>query len=103
MKRIVFDIDGTLCEERETFEKTLAKPIESTIDLINCCYDKGVFVLLYTGRSWLEYKATEKWLSENGVKYHTLICGKPIYDLWIDDRCLNPNYNIDEIRKAIYG
>ena len=103
MKRIVFDIDGTLCDERETFEKSLASPNDSMISLVNYCYDAGVFVILYTGRSWLEYKMTETWLKNHNVRYHTLICGKPIYDLWIDDRSLNPQHNIEAIKEAIYG
>lgn len=101
MKRIVFDIDGTLCDERETFEKFLAKPNQELIQLVNECAENNIFVILYTGRSWSEYKITERWLKDHGVRYDLLICGKPIYDLWIDDRALNPNLNLKEIKEKI--
>jgi hydroxymethylpyrimidine pyrophosphatase-like HAD family hydrolase len=101
MKRIVFDIDGTLCEERETFEKPLASPRPEVIKLVNTCKDNDIFVILYTGRSWSEYKITEKWLNDHNVRYDILMCGKPIYDLWIDDRALNPNVNLEKIKERI--
>lgn len=102
MKRIVFDIDGTLCDERETFEKCLSEPNEELIRLVNYCFNNEIFVILYTGRSWSEYKMTENWLKNNNVSYHLLICGKPIYDLWIDDRSMNPKINLKEIMEKIY-
>lgn len=101
IKKIVFDIDGTLCDEVGTFEKTFALPKKAMINLVNESYSKGIFVILYTARSWAEYKLTEVWLLENKVNYNLLICGKPNYDLWIDDRCLNPDFNITEIMEKI--
>ena len=101
IRKIVFDIDGTICNESPTFEKSFALPKEEMIKLVNECYDKDIFVILYTARSWAEYKMTEKWLQENKVKYNLLMCGKPNYDLWIDDRCLNPKINFAEIMEKI--
>lgn len=102
MKRIVFDIDGTLCEERETFERGLAQPKKEIIELVNEVYAQGVFVILYTARSWSEYRITETWLKGNGVHYNLLMCGKPVYDLWVDDRSVNPN-NIEKLKEEIRG
>ena len=31
---------------------------------------------------------TTDWLKRNGFKYHQLVMGKPIGDIWIDDRAL---------------
>jgi len=88
-KTYVFDLDGSLCEERKTFEKALAKPHQNVIDIANKLYDDGHTIIVYTARSWGEYKITEHWLKNNGVKYNLLMCGKVIYDHWIDDRAVN--------------
>ena len=101
MNKIVFDIDGTLCEELPTFEKSLARPIDKMINLINECYRSGQFIILYTARSWSEYKMTEMWLKQNGVLYSLLLCGKPTYDLWVDDRSINAKLDINLIKEKI--
>ena len=40
-KTYAFDLDGTICEERPTFEKSLAAPIKEMIDLVNNLYHQG--------------------------------------------------------------
>ena len=32
---------------------------------------------------------TTAWLKKNGIKYHQLVLGKPVGDVWIDDRAIN--------------
>jgi len=90
-KIYVFDLDGTLCEERKTFEKSLANANKYIIGKVNSLYDDDNTIIIYTARSWSEFKMTEYWLKENNVKYHILMCGKVIYDYWIDDRAINVN------------
>jgi uncharacterized HAD superfamily protein len=86
--KIVIDIDGTICEEMPTFEKCLAKPIKGAVEKINLLHDEGNFIYLYTARGWGEFKMTEAWLKTNNIKYDVLLCGKPVYDIWIDDRAI---------------
>lgn len=84
--RIVFDLDGTLCEERPTFEKSMALPLPGMKEFVNLRKDIGDFIIIYTSRSWNEYAMTKKWLDDNGFKYDLLMCGKPVYDEWYDDK-----------------
>jgi hypothetical protein len=42
---------------------------------------------LKTGIDWREF--TEKQLKSWGVKYHELIFGKPVADVFIDDKAIN--------------
>lgn len=86
--RVVFDLDGTICEEKPTFEKCLAKILPGAKEKINLLYDTGDTIIIYTGRSWAEYEMTKDWLNKNGIKFHQLLCGKPIYDIWIDDKAI---------------
>jgi len=85
-KIYAFDLDGTLCDEMPTFEKSLARPYLDRIIKVNKLYDGGNTIIIFTARGWQEYNMTKAWLDEYGVKYHQLICGKPIYHKIIDDR-----------------
>ena len=94
-KNICFDLDNTLCSIEKTFEKSLATPKQNVIDVCNKLYDDGNNITIFTARSWAEYKMTEHWLKTNGVKYHLLLCGKPLYDIFVDDKTMHP----DDIEK----
>ena len=85
-KTIVCDIDGVLCTEEKTFERSIAKPLQKEIEILNALYNQNNIIILHTARGWGEFKMTERQLKKWGVKYHTLLCGKPIADILIDDR-----------------
>jgi len=63
------------------------------IKKINKLYESGSKIIYWTARGtgsgidWRE--VTEKQFKEWGVKYHELRLGKPIYDLFIDDKNIN--------------
>ena len=44
---------------------------------------------------------TVDWLKRYGIKYHQLIMGKPIGDIWIDDRAFQFEDNWDVIGKFL--
>lgn len=94
--KIAFDLDGTLCEEVPTFEKSMAKPIPGALERVNILHDTGDFIMIYTSRGWSEYKMTEDWLKKHGFRYDLLICGKPLYDVLYDDKAKIPNYLLRE-------
>ena len=97
-KIYAIDCDGTLCEERQTFERCLAEPKQNVIDIVNELYDAGNTIIIYTARGWQEYKMTERWLQIHGVKYHTIVCGKLVYDVILDDRAVNV-MDVDKIKE----
>ena len=86
-KKIVIDIDGTICEEKPTFEKCLAKVKPGAEEFIKKLKLNN-FIILYTARSWSEYNMTKDWLDKHNIQYDLLMCGKPTYDVWIDDRAI---------------
>jgi hypothetical protein len=88
-KTYVFDLDGTICEEKRTFERCLAKPNTNVIKIINELFLNNNAIIIYTARGWSEFEMTKRWLEDNNVKYNLLMCGKIIYDHWIDDRAIN--------------
>ena len=60
-KTFVFDLDGTLCEERRAFERSLAKPFSEMISFVNTLARKHN-IIIYTARGWNEYEMTKIWL-----------------------------------------
>jgi uncharacterized HAD superfamily protein len=86
--QLIIDLDGTICTEEKTFSRSLAKPLPGAIEGVNQLYDEGHIVIIYSARSWSEYEMTAHWLRTNGVRYHQLVMGKPVGDVWIDDRAI---------------
>lgn len=99
MKRICFDLDGTLCSQVDK-DYALATPFLDAIAIVNKLYEKGYYIVIHTarfmgraGNNPIEaykqgYAFTIEQLRLWGVQYHELHLGKPRYDLVIDDRSL---------------
>jgi histidinol phosphatase-like enzyme len=89
---IYIDLDGTLCSQEINYKD--AKPIQYMIDYVNSLYHKGNTIIIWTARGtgtgidWEQI--TKSQLNTWGVKYHKLKFKKPIYDLIIDDKAINP-------------
>ena len=99
MKTFAIDVDGTICEERdsdgvEIRPITNRRPYKDRIEKINKLYNEGHYIIYYTargiksGRGKSHYRPiTEQQLSDWGCKYHELSVGeKPDYDLLICDK-----------------
>lgn len=102
-KRLVIDLDGTLCEQVDLKNYFTAPPKIDVIKTVNQMWCDGWEVVIYTARGMNTYKGnlvdinknlrdgTEKWLSENRVCYDELVFGKPFGDVYVDDKgvCLH--------------
>lgn len=95
--QIIIDMDGTICTEMRQFSRCLAEPKEGAIETINQLYDEGNTIIIYSSRTWVEYEMTVDWLKKHGVKYNQLFMGKPVGDVWIDDRAITCDNNWKEI------
>ncbi len=90
---IYVDIDETICMSPESRDYSKAVPIIKNIEKINELYDSGNTIIYWTARGtgsgidWRE--VTEKQFKSWGVRYHDLKFGKPIYDLFVDDKNIN--------------
>jgi len=87
------DIDDTICILSGEMQYESAKPIIKAIEKINLLYQEGHYIVFWTARGtksgidWREL--TERQLNHWGVKYHELRFGKPVYDIFIDDKNIN--------------
>lgn len=88
------DIDGTICSNTEDSSYEHAEARELVVEKINRLYDEGHHIKIFTarggttGKDWsnLTTKQLRKW----GVKYHSLIMGKPSADFYVDDKGIRP-------------
>lgn len=100
MNKIVFDVDDTICDNNgRDYENAI--PFEDVINKINDLHKEGFYIVLYTSRGMMSCKGDikkiiaknkailEKWLMENNVNYDELIFGKPIADLYVDDKAMS--------------
>ena len=86
IKNYLIDIDGTVCDDipnEEPERMGTAALFPDALDTINKWHDEGHVITFFTSRVEEHREVTEKWLNENGFRYHGLLMGKP--------RCLNPD------------
>ena len=90
---IYVDIDETICISPEDRDYSKAEPIQKNINKINELYDNGDTIVYWTARGtgtgidWTELTVMQ--LKEWGAKYNQVKLGKPVYDLFIDDKNIN--------------
>ena len=89
MKKVVaIDMDGVICKEERTFDRPLAEPIPGAVDAVNSIHKSGHTVIIWTARGWEQFKTTQDWLRRYEVSYDVLLMGKPLVDIFIDDRAI---------------
>lgn len=97
-----FDLDDTICRHRNRdYENAI--PLTKTIDIIRDIKSKDPMseIIIHTSRGMnscngdirqaeIKNRITiEKWLSDNCVPYDKIIFGKPLADVYIDDKAVN--------------
>ena len=101
--RICFDLDNTLVTYPTIVnDYTSVKPIAKNIDLLNMFKGQGHDIIIYTARRMTTHNnnvgkvikdialTTINTLEKFDIPYDELIFGKPIADIYIDDRAFNP-------------
>lgn len=93
-----FDIDGTICSQRDDGRYELALPWDDRIAMINKLYDEGNRIVFHTARGMGRYKGNKRFVEDNfyvftlqqlaawGVKFHELHMGKIHADIFVDDK-----------------
>lgn len=98
---IIVDLDGTICNEGPVAQRSLATPLPGARKALQRLKEKKHTIIIYSGRPWSEYLMTEDWLLRHKIPYDRLILGKPIGDIWVDDRALGFSGNWTEILTKI--
>jgi hypothetical protein len=90
---IYIDIDETICETPKSRDYAKAIPLQENIEKANKLFEEGNTVIYWTARGtgtgidWSDL--TKSQLAIWGARYHDLKFGKPVYDLFIDDKNMN--------------
>jgi len=104
--RICFDLDNTLVTYPSSpGDYSTVKPIAKNIKLLQFLKTQGHEIIIYTARRMQTHSSnvgkvmkdiamvTLQTLDDLNIIYDEIIFGKPIADIYIDDRALNPYYN----------
>jgi capsule biosynthesis phosphatase len=104
--RVCFDLDNTLVTNPTIpNDYSTVKPIVKNIQLLNYLKNDGHEIIIYTARRMTTHKGnigkvikdialvTINTLEKLDIHYDELIFGKPIADIYIDDKAINPYIN----------
>tara|TARA_B100000989_G_scaffold292658_1_gene268914 strand:- start:1257 stop:1697 length:441 start_codon:yes stop_codon:yes gene_type:complete len=79
-KNYLIDIDGTICDDipnEEPERMASANVYPDALETLNKWYNQGHIICFFTSRTEDHRSITEKWLSDHGFKYHSMVMGKP--------------------------
>jgi len=112
--RICFDLDNTLVTyPRIPGNYATVEPVESMVALCRKLKSEGHTIIIYTARRMLTHNCnvgrvmkdigavTFETLDRFGIEYDEIIFGKPIADIYIDDRAVNP-YRSDMLSMGLF-
>ena len=88
LKWVGVDFDGVLAEGIWP-DRGIGEPIERNIQKMGYLARVGFEPVIHTSRPWSDYKRLEKWLQQNDIPYHAIMCGKLLCRAYIDDRAIN--------------
>lgn len=119
MKRIIMDLDDTICQT-ENGDYINSKPVPEVIEKMHEYKRLGFEIVINTSRNMRTYQGNTgkitantlpiilKWLSQHNVPYDEIYVGKPwcgMEGFYVDDRSIRPdefvNLSFEEIKNLI--
>ena len=110
---LCFDLDNVICRTKGVAYRD-AKPITKTVNIINTAYDLKFKILIFTGRFYgkcngdlnkilkMDSGLTKRQLKKWGIRYHKLMFGKPVFDVYVDDKAFGLKKNWHKAFKKKY-
>lgn len=110
MKRLIFDLDNTLCVKGENDDYKDAKPVEGVIQKLLEYKKKGFEIVISTSRNVRSFNGNLgkinvytlpiilDWLDKHCVPYDEVVVGKPwcgFEGFYIDDKAIRPSEFLD--------
>lgn len=105
MKRLIFDIDDTLCCTQDGDYEN-AQPIQGMIDKLKDYHHQGFTIVLHTSRNMRTFSGNVgeinkntlpiiiDWLAKHEVPYDEIYVGKPwcgFEGFYVDDKAIRPD------------
>lgn len=113
MKRLIFDLDDTLCTTQNG-DYANAQPITEVIEKLRDYHRQGFTIVINTSRNMRTYQGNvgainkntlpiiTEWLDRHDIPYDELYVGKPwcgFEGFYVDDKAIRP----DELVKLSYA
>ncbi len=113
MKRLIFDLDDTLCTTQNG-DYANAQPITEVIEKLKEYHRQGFTIVINTSRNMRTYQGNigainkntlpiiTEWLDRHAIPYDELYVGKPwcgFEGFYVDDKAIRP----DELVKLSYA
>ena len=103
-------MDGTICETRKDGEKyDEVKPKPGAVDTLRQLRLDGHYIIIYSSRHMatcnnnlgkitaIQAPVFEKWFKKHKIEYDELWFGKPLADIYIDDKTIPYENNWGDI------
>jgi hypothetical protein len=89
--RVVMDFDGLLAEGTWPSPR-IGKPIGRGIAILIYYANQGREIIIHTARPESHKERIWAWLRMSSLQDHVydVVCGKPVADIYIDDKAWNP-------------
>lgn len=88
----LLDLDDTLAygtwHPKQT-KSVIGDPIWANIDKAMKLYVQGYKLRIFTARPWAEEGMIRAWCKAINFPIDGVICGKPLYNVFVDDKALN--------------
>ncbi len=91
------DFDNTITNNNGHPNYTPTTPIDGAVETLNKLAGDGYKIIIYTARPWSDYHNIEKYCENHGIPMRRIICGKPLFNLVVDDK----NIEFDGDWKAV--
>lgn len=90
--RVMVDFDNTLTDSDVAWwEDELEEPNDAMVEAVDELYARGKTIIVWTARPWSESGKIAGRLTEWGVPFHAIRCGKGSAHAYIDDKAIRPN------------
>jgi len=82
---ILIDFDDVIHTQSEDFN-IKNKPIAGVKEALTKLKKAGFKIVIFTARHWVEHISIKTWLRYYKIPFDSVICGKPLGLLFIDDK-----------------
>jgi hypothetical protein len=87
LNRAIVDFDDTLAKGIWP-KRGIGKPLHYNIKKLDILLDNGYSIWIFTSRPSSDEPAIIEWLERNNVPYDKVITGKPVGDIYVDDKAV---------------
>jgi len=88
----LIDLDDTLAHgtwHPKQTKSVIGEPIWENIDKLIVLALDGKHIRIWTARPWAEENMIRAWLIHNDIPFDSILCGKPLCSVMIDDKARN--------------